>query len=324
VPFVLNDRIKDTTATTGTGFYTLDNTPPTGFVTFATGGMINLDTTYYAVTDGTDWETGIGTYNTTSPPRMYRTQIISSTNSNNAVNWGAGTKTIVCTTPGKESTGMNLIGTYNFLGSSTLTIDNIFTDNLGYRAYKIIGRGVSLTSNGSTSGGLGFRVINNAGSIISSSSYTFTAFGYRVTSTVTGAATSVLGYNGAIIGGGVINYMPLSGFFINEFTTISGNDTYSPASFEMTVFNPRNNLYANSNVGTTVFAQTPYPNTTFIVNSRFNAAVAFNYTNPARMDVAGCNSAIYNPRGIQIFDVSGIGRQGAVDVYGLSGGRRGG
>jgi hypothetical protein len=219
---------------------------------------------------------------------------------------------------------MNLIGIYNFLGSSTLTIDNIFTDNLGYRAYKIIGRGISMPGNGNQSSGLGLRVINNAGSVISANSYTFTTFGYRVTGATTGATSSVIGYNGAIIGSGVISYIPLSGFFINEFTTISGSDTYSPVSFEITVFNPRNNLYANSNVGTTVSAQTPYPNTTFLINSRFNASVASNYTNPARLDVAGCNSAIYNPRGIQIIDVSGLVRQGAVDVYGLSGGRLGG
>lgn len=323
MPFVLNDRIKDTTATTGTGFYTLDTTPPAGFVTFAAGGMINLDTTYYAVTDGTNFETGIGTYSTTGP-RLYRTQVISSTNSNNAVNWGAGSKTIVCTTPGKESTGMNLIGTYNFLGSSTLTIDNIFTDNLGYRTYKIIGRGISITSNGVSTSGLGFRVINSSGSVITSGSYTFTSWGYRVTGTSTGATTSVLGYNGGIVGGGFISYMPITGFFVSEFTTISGSDTFSPASFEITVFNPRNNFYANSNVGTSVFVQSPYPNTTFLISSRFNASVASNYTNPARLDVAGCNSAIYNPRGIQILDISGYGRTGAVDVYGLSGGRLGG
>lgn len=323
MPFVLNDRIKDTTATTGTGFYTLDNTPPAGFVTFATGGMINLDTTYYAVTDGTDFETGIGTY-TTFGPRMYRTQVIASTNSNNAVNWGAGTKTIVCTTPGKESTGMNLIGTYNFLGSNALSIDNIFTDNFGYRAYKIIGRGISMTSNATSSSGLGFRVIDSSGTIITSNSYTFVTWGYRVTGSTTGATTNVFGHNGAIVGGGSISYMPITGFFVSEYTTISGNDTYSPASFEMTVFNPRNNLYANSSTSTSVGPQTPYPNTTFLINSRFNAALFSNYTNPARLDVAGCNSANYITRGIQIFDLSGRVRQGAVDVYGLSGGRLGG
>ncbi len=320
--FVLNDRIKDTTATTGTGAYTLANSPPAGFVTFATGGLFNLDTTYYAVTDGTNWETGIGTYST-SGPSLHRTQIISSTNSNSAVNWSAGTKTIVCTTPGKESTGMNLIGTYNFLGSSTLTIDNIFTDNLGYRAYKIIGRGITFTFNTSSSG-LAMYGINSAGTILSGG-WTFASNGIRVNTTgATTAVTTNYGYNGSLGGGGA-SYLPISSFLFNEGAALSGSDSYSPLSFEMTVFNPRNNFYANSASATSVSSRTPYPNTVFMVRAYFNCAFSlYSYTNPTLQDTYATNSVIRNWRGIYFFDLSGRGREGAIDVYGLSGGRLGG
>ena len=45
---VLNDRVKETTTTTGTGTFTLAGAV-TGFETF-TAGVGNSNTTYYAVT----------------------------------------------------------------------------------------------------------------------------------------------------------------------------------------------------------------------------------------------------------------------------------
>jgi hypothetical protein len=45
---VLNDRVKETTTTTGTGTFTLAGAV-TGFETFGTG-VGNSNTTYYAVT----------------------------------------------------------------------------------------------------------------------------------------------------------------------------------------------------------------------------------------------------------------------------------
>ena len=51
---VISDRIKETTTTTGTGTYTLGGAV-TGFETF-TANLSNSDTTYYACTDGTDFE----------------------------------------------------------------------------------------------------------------------------------------------------------------------------------------------------------------------------------------------------------------------------
>lgn len=56
---VIKDRVKETTATTGTGTLTLAGAL-NGFDSFAEIGDGN--TTYYSCTDGTDFEVGIGTY----------------------------------------------------------------------------------------------------------------------------------------------------------------------------------------------------------------------------------------------------------------------
>ena len=96
---VIADRIQETTATTGTGTYTLAGAK-TGFASFS--GIGDGNTTYYACTDGTDFEVGIGTY-TASGTTLARTTILASTNSNNAVDWGAGSKDIFVTLPAAKT-----------------------------------------------------------------------------------------------------------------------------------------------------------------------------------------------------------------------------
>ena len=95
---VIKDRVKETTTTTGTGTYTLAGAE-VGFQSFSTIG--NGNTTYYAVTDGGDWEVGIGTY-TASGTTLARTTILSSSNSDNAVSWSSGTRTVFCTLPAEK------------------------------------------------------------------------------------------------------------------------------------------------------------------------------------------------------------------------------
>ena len=95
---VIKDRIKETSTTTGTGTYTLAGAV-TGFEAFSQVGDGN--TTYYTCTDGTDFETGIGTY-TASGTTLARTTILQSSNSDNAVNWTSGTRTLFCTLPAEK------------------------------------------------------------------------------------------------------------------------------------------------------------------------------------------------------------------------------
>ena len=106
---VLNDRVKETTTTTGTGTLTLGGAV-TGFETFA-AGIGNSNTTYYAVIlpGSAEFEVGLGTLSSDSST-IARTTIISSSNSDSAVNYSAGTKNIFCTIPASKSVFLDASG----------------------------------------------------------------------------------------------------------------------------------------------------------------------------------------------------------------------
>jgi len=132
---VLNDRVKETTTTTGTGALTLAGAV-TGFETFGTG-VGNSNTTYYAVTlpGSAEFEVGLGTLNGDSTT-ITRTTVISSSNSDNAVDFSAGTKTIFCTIPASKSVFLDASG------NATLGADLSVGDDL-----TILGGLIDLKSN---------------------------------------------------------------------------------------------------------------------------------------------------------------------------------
>ncbi len=111
---VIKDRVKETTTTTGTGTYTLAGAE-VGFQSFSTIG--NGNTTYYTVTDGGDWEVGIGTY-TASGTTLARTTILSSSNSGNAVDWSAGEKFVFVTQPSSKASFLDADGNLPFADNS--------------------------------------------------------------------------------------------------------------------------------------------------------------------------------------------------------------
>lgn len=90
------DRIKDQTTTTGTGTVNLDATAPAGgwrtFVSSVTSGA----TVRYLIqsADSSEWEVGQGVFTDGAPDTLTRVTVYSSTNSNNLVNFSAGTKTV--------------------------------------------------------------------------------------------------------------------------------------------------------------------------------------------------------------------------------------
>ncbi len=125
---VLNDRVKETTTTTGTGALTLGGAL-TGFETFGTG-IGNSNTTYYAVTlpGSSEFEVGLGTLNGDSTT-ITRTTVISSSNSDSAVNFSAGTKTIFCTMPASKAVFLDASG--NATLGADLSVGDDLTVNGG-------------------------------------------------------------------------------------------------------------------------------------------------------------------------------------------------
>ena len=113
---VISDRIKESSTTTGTGTLTLGGAV-TGFETF-TANLSNGDTTYYCCTDNTDFEVGLGTF-TSSGTTLARTTILASSNSNNAVNWSSGTRTVFCTLPAAKTVFLDASGNTSVSGSVT-------------------------------------------------------------------------------------------------------------------------------------------------------------------------------------------------------------
>jgi hypothetical protein len=97
---VINDRVKETTTTTGTGTVTLGGAV-SGFETFA-AGIGNSNTTYYCIVLNAEFEVGLGTLSSDSST-LARTTVISSSNSDSAVNFSAGTKFVFCTMPASKS-----------------------------------------------------------------------------------------------------------------------------------------------------------------------------------------------------------------------------
>ena len=106
---VINDRVKVTSTTTGTGAMALGSAV-TGFETFA-AGIGNSNTTYYAIfnTGTTEWEVGLGTLDGSSA-NLTRTTVISSSNSDAAVNFNSGTKDVFCTLPASKSVYLDATG----------------------------------------------------------------------------------------------------------------------------------------------------------------------------------------------------------------------
>ena len=101
---VVNDRVKETSTTTGTGTFTLAGAV-TGFETFSSA-IGNTNTTYYAISlqGGAEFEVGLGTV---AAGTLARTTVISSSNSDSAVNFSAGTKDVFCTLPASKAVFKN-------------------------------------------------------------------------------------------------------------------------------------------------------------------------------------------------------------------------
>ena len=119
---VINDRVKETSTTTGTGTFSLAGAE-TGFETFV-AGVGTGNTTYYSIVlDGTnEFEVGIGTVTDASPDTLSRDTIISSSNSDSAVNFSSGSKTVFCTLPASRAMSPSMTAT-GYVVTHATTLD---------------------------------------------------------------------------------------------------------------------------------------------------------------------------------------------------------
>ena len=123
---VVADRVKETTTSTGTGAISLGGAEP-NFRTFSSV-LSDADTTYYAIIDDSNlaFEVGLGTY-ASSGNTITRTTVLASSNSNNAVNFSAGTKDVFLTYPADKSVNRDASGNVSVSGGVTATS---FTGNI--------------------------------------------------------------------------------------------------------------------------------------------------------------------------------------------------
>ena len=95
---VINDRVKETSITTGTGNFTLAGVSQ-GFESFASGIGVG-NTTYYAIVQAgsNNFEVGLGTLS--GATTLERTTVLdNSDGTTSPITLGSGTKDVFCTLP---------------------------------------------------------------------------------------------------------------------------------------------------------------------------------------------------------------------------------
>jgi len=107
---VINDRVKETSTTTGTGTLNLAGAS-SGFVTFV-AGIGNSNTTYYAIHEqGTNnWEVGIGTVTDATPDTLARTTVLNNSLGSTAKINFSGTLDVFCTMPASKTVYLDSSG----------------------------------------------------------------------------------------------------------------------------------------------------------------------------------------------------------------------
>jgi hypothetical protein len=126
---------------------------PTGSIMYVSGDNTNTiyqyqlgnNTTYYCITDATNWEVGIGV-STDAGTSLSRTTVLESSNSNALVNFPAGTKTVFVTFPSE-----NTLGTVPTADNSSVGTDLVAWLNLKKKLDAGVVNGVPYANN-STNG----------------------------------------------------------------------------------------------------------------------------------------------------------------------------
>jgi len=144
---IINDRVKETSTTTGTVTINLAGASQ-GFESFVTGiGTGNQ--TYYCITNSsqTEFEVGIGTVTDATPDTLSRDTVLSSTNSNNKVNFASGEKDVFCTIPAKKAMSPVMQAT-GYVVTHASTLDEVQTMDSGVLAGPVTVSGtITVTGN---------------------------------------------------------------------------------------------------------------------------------------------------------------------------------
>ena len=203
--FVIKDRVKETTTTTGTGTVTLLGAV-SGFEAFSAIG--NTNTTYYAIVhqSADEWEVGIGTY-TLSGTTLARTTVLSSTNSDAAVDFAAGTKDVFVTYPADKAVYVSASPAFInvSVGGALTGVSAAFTNHVSVNSLAVVGAtsiggalsGISATfSNHVSANTLAVVGITSIGGSLVGTSATF---GDHV-SVSSFAATGIVSVGGSLVG----------------------------------------------------------------------------------------------------------------------------
>ena len=184
--FVLNDRVLETSTTTGTGTIALGGAP-SSFQTFS-AGIGGTNTTYYAIvnTAANEWEVGLGTLNSNAT-QLTRTTVYSSSNSGSLVNFSAGTKNVFSDYPASKAVNLDTNGLLT-IGTNPGTS---FANSLAQFFTSVNSYAQILTQNSSTGGSASTDFVATADNGTDSTNYVdfgINGSGYSdVTFTIVGA-----------------------------------------------------------------------------------------------------------------------------------------
>jgi len=205
---VLADRVQVTTSTTGTVTLTLGSVV-TGFQDFTVIGDGN--TTYYAITNSTAWEVGVGTY-TASGTTLSRDTVLSNSNGNTSPITLSGDSNVFVTYPAVAASDAALP---TQTGNAGKYLQTDGSDTTWEAALSITG--------GSLTGGL-----NLARSTITQHATTMDLWALANTIDGTGSAVTITAIANAPQAGASRDFVPLAGTTItnNAMFAVQGNADY--------------------------------------------------------------------------------------------------
>ena len=243
--FVLKDRVKETTTTTGTGPVVLAGEAG-GFQDFSSA-IGNSNTTYYAIVHQSldEWEVGIGTYGSASNNLTRNTVLSSSTGS--SINFSAGTKDVFVTLPASQVvhtsaspsfTNVSISGNLTVGGTVTVTSSATFKNHVSSSTLAVTGItsiGGSLVGTSATFGdkvSVSALAVTGITSIGGSLVGTSATFGNHVSAS-TLAVTGITSIGGSLVGTSATftNHVSSSTLAVTGITSIGGSLVGTSATF---------------------------------------------------------------------------------------------